>query len=153
MEQDSSAAYLRARSLPGQRVTPQRLLLLGLIRRAQGHVDADEIYRRARERNPHISLSTVYRALRLFKKMGLVEELHFNEEHHHYEVKPPSQHYHMVCMECGKVIEFLSPLIGRIVEEVNREYDFTVTGGEVSLVGYCQECRSQETRTEAKLDE
>ncbi|GAH00887.1 unnamed protein product, partial [marine sediment metagenome] len=51
-----------------------------IIRQGEGHLDADEIYRRARERVPRLSLSTVYRTLLMLKKLGLVEELHFDEE-------------------------------------------------------------------------
>jgi len=62
----------------GMRVTNQRALIMEIIRQGQGHLDADEIYRRAREKEPRLSLSTVYRALQMFKKLGLVEELHFD---------------------------------------------------------------------------
>ena len=73
-----------------QRVTGQRALLLDLIRQNYGHLDADELYRKAKQKNRRISLSTVYRNLGLFKKLGLVDEHHFAEEHHHYEAKPAS---------------------------------------------------------------
>ena len=73
----------------GLRVTSQRALILEVIRRGQGHLDADEVYRRAREKQPRLSLSTVYRTLQTLKKLGLVEEVHFDETHHRYEIKPP----------------------------------------------------------------
>jgi len=95
----------RVLKMPGLRVTNQRALLLGLIREGKGHLDADELYRRAREKQPRLSLSTVYRTLQLLKKLSLVEELHFDETHHHYEVKPSDEHHHLVCLGCGKVIE------------------------------------------------
>lgn len=85
------------RSLPGKRATSQRKILLDLIQRANGHVDADELYRRAREQEHAISLSTVYRNLKLFKDLGLVEERHFDEEHHHYESKDVAEHHHLLC--------------------------------------------------------
>ena len=78
------------KSLDGKRVTGQRRLLLNLIQEAEGHLDADELYRQAKEREPKISLATVYRTLRLFKDLGLIEERHFVEEHHHYEAKASS---------------------------------------------------------------
>jgi len=77
----------KALNVAGMRVTNQRALLLELIRQGKGHLDADELYRRAREKQPRLSLSTVYRTLQLLKKLGLVEELHFDENHHHYEVR------------------------------------------------------------------
>ncbi|MCJ7807105.1 MAG: transcriptional repressor, partial [Dehalococcoidia bacterium] len=73
--------------LTGQRVTSQRRLILDILRHSEGHLDADELYRLAKEREPRISLATVYRNLNLFKELGLVEGRHFTEDHHHYEVK------------------------------------------------------------------
>ena len=125
----------------GRRVTSQRKLLLDLIYRAEGHLDADELYRRAKEREPRISFSTVYRNLQLFKKLGLVEERHFAEEHHHYEAKSPTEHYHLVCLGCGQVIEFKSPSVKRIKDRVARESGFEITRAEVLLEGYCPRCQ------------
>ena len=70
----------------GLRVTNQRTLILEIIRQGKGHLDADEVYRRARKKQPNLSLSTVYRTLRMLKELGLVQEVHFGEDHHHYEV-------------------------------------------------------------------
>jgi len=67
----------------GLRVTSQRALILEIVRRGQGHLDADEIYRQARRKQPRLSLSTVYRTLQTLKKLGLVEEVPFDEGHHH----------------------------------------------------------------------
>ena len=125
----------------GERMTWQRRLLLELISQAGGHLDADELFRRAKEREPRISLSTVYRNLRLFKKLGLVEERHLSENHHHYEAKSPSEHYHLVCLGCGRVIEFESPLLQRIKSQIRREQQFEVTGAEIGLQGYCSRSR------------
>ena len=128
-------------SSAGQRMTPQRRLLWELIGEAGGHLDADELHRRAREREPRISLSTVYRNLQLFKKLGLIEERHFAENHHHYEAKAPPEHYHLVCLGCGRVIEFESPLLQQIKIQIRREQQFEVTGAEIGLQGYCSRCR------------
>ncbi|MFC1992990.1 Fur family transcriptional regulator [Chloroflexota bacterium] len=128
----------------GMRVTSQRALILEIIRRGRGHLDADEIYRRAREREPRISLSTVYRTLQMFKKLGLVEELHFDETHHFYEVKPSTEHHHLVCLGCGRVIEFQYPLSQHVKKNVAEAKDFEVVGAEVRLTGYCPECQQKQ---------
>ncbi len=130
-------------SSAGQRMTPQRRLLWEIIIEAGGHLDADELHRRAREHEPRISLSTVYRNLQLFKKLGLVEERHFAENHHHYEAKGHLEHYHLVCLGCGRVIEFESPLVERIADRIRAENRFEVTGAEIHLEGYCSRCRSK----------
>jgi len=128
--------------LAGQRFTRQRRLLLDIIRGGGGHLDADEIYRRARDHDPKLSLSTVYRNLSFFARLGLVEERHFDEAHHHYEVRTSSEHYHLRCLGCGKVREFESNLTEHIKEDAARHTGFRVTGGEFHLVGYCQDCTS-----------
>ncbi len=131
----------RALNVPGLKATNQRALILEIIRRGQGHLDADEVYRQAREKQPRLSLSTVYRTLRMFKKRGLVEELHFDEAHHHYEVKPSVEHHHLICLGCGKVVEFECSLSQRMREDIAKEKDFEVTGVEVEMTGYCPNCR------------
>ena len=128
-------------SKAGRRVTPQRALIMEIIRQGRGHLDAYEIYRRAQERNPRLSLSTVYRTLQMLKKLDLVDELHFNEEHHHYEVKPSAEHHHLVCLGCGRVIEFHYPLYRYIKNKVPEVKDFDVTETEVRVTGYCGRCR------------
>ncbi len=131
----------RALNTAGVRVTNQRTLLFEIIRRGRGHLDADEVYHQARQRYPRLSLSTVYRTLQLFKKLGLVEELHFDETHHHYEVKPSNEHHHLVCLGCGKVIEFRYPLSRHIKMNVPEAKDFEVADTEIRMTGYCSRCR------------
>ncbi len=125
----------------GMRATNQRALILEIIRQGQGHLDADEVYRQAREKLPQLSLSTVYRTLRLFKKLGLVEEIHFDEAHHHYEVKPATEHHHLVCLGCGKVVEFRYPLSRYVKRNVAEAKDFDIVETEIRMTGYCPKCR------------
>ena len=123
------------------RVTHQRALITEIIRQGRGHLDADEIYRRAREKEPRLSLSTVYRTLQMLKKLGLVEELHFDDNHHHYEVKPSAEHHHLVCLGCGRVIEFNYPLSHYLRGKVPEAKDFDIVETEVRMTGYCAKCR------------
>ena len=131
----------RALNATGMRVTSQRALILEIIRQGGGHLDADELYRRARGKQPRLSLSTVYRALQTFKKLGLVEECHFDESHHHYEVKPLAEHHHLVCLGCGRVIEFQYPLARYVKRNVAEAKDFEIIDTEIRMVGYCAKCR------------
>ena len=126
----------------GMRVTKQRALILDIIR--QGHLDADEIHRRAREKGHRLSLSTVYRAIQKFKELGLIEELHLDNTHHHYEVKPPTEHYHLVCLGCGRVIEFRLPLSRYIARNVPESRDFSITETEIRMAGYCSRCHQSQ---------
>lgn len=140
-EEDENTSAKGLLSSAGRRATSQRTLLLELIREAQQHLDAPELYRLAREKDSRISLSTVYRTLSMLKDMGLINELHFAEEHHHYEVKPPAEHFHLVCLRCGRVIEFESPLTQQLKAELAARHDFEITSTAIDLGGYCSECR------------
>jgi len=123
------------------RATSQRALVLNIIRQGRGHLDADEVYRQAREKQSQISLSTVYRALRLFKNLGLVEEVHFDEDHHRYEAKPSTEHHHLVCLGCGRVIEFRYPLSRYVRKNIDEAKDFEIVETEIRMTGYCAKCR------------
>jgi Fur family ferric uptake transcriptional regulator len=145
INQKSSTRQILYRS--SQRVTAQRALLLELLRQSGGHVDADELYRRARKKSSRISLSTVYRNLQLFKKLGLIEEHHFDEEHHHYEVKSGTEHQHLLCTSCGKVVEFACPVSRKLRKDIGKQYNFDITDVEVRMTGLCSSCRSKESKT------
>ncbi|MFC1916293.1 Fur family transcriptional regulator [Chloroflexota bacterium] len=131
----------KALNTAGMRATHQRALIMEIMRQGRGHLDADEIYRRARGKEPRLSLSTVYRTLRMLKKLDLVEELHFDDEHHHYEVKPSAEHHHLVCLRCGRVIEFHYPLSRYLKKRVPEARDFDIAETEVRMTGYCARCR------------
>lgn len=139
-----------ARQIAGQRVTSQRRLLLDIIREAEGHPGADELYRRAKERDPRISLSTVYRNLQLFKELGLIAERHFSENHHHYEVKGPKEHHHLVCLGCGRVIEFESSLMAGARGRIEKEHQFEVSAAHIYLEGYCSDCQGKGVRQQVE---
>jgi len=135
---ESSHAAL---NIAGRRITSQRALILEIIRQGKGHLDADEIYRRARNQQPRLSLSTVYRTLQALRELNVIEELHFDDTHHHYEVKSSGKHYHLVCLGCGKVIEFQYPLARNVKRNVAEARDFKIVDTEVRMMGYCSECR------------
>jgi Fur family ferric uptake transcriptional regulator len=126
---------------PGGRLTSQRSLIFDIISKGGGHLDAAEIYAEAWRRMPGISLSTVYRAMSKFKELGLVEECHLGQEHHHYKTLQNGGHFHLVCLGCGAVIEFEYPLIKRVRDEVDRARGFKIVNAEVNLSGYCSKCR------------
>jgi len=128
-------------NVTGLRVTNQRALIMDILRQGDGHLDADEVYRRAREKQPRLSLSTVYRTLQALKRVGLVEEVHIDETRHCYEMKPTTEHHHLVCLECGRVVEFQYPLARLVKRKVVEAKDFEITGSEVRMTGYCPTCR------------
>jgi Fur family ferric uptake transcriptional regulator len=127
-------------ALRGRHVTSQRTLLLSLIKKAGGHISAKELYRRASRKNESISLATVYRTLRLFKELGLIEERRLGQLYCYYELKDLADHQHMVCRSCGKVIEIESPLVKQLVEELEHKHGLSLKKIELYMEGYCQAC-------------
>ncbi len=123
------------------RVTGQRRALLEIIQAQGEHLDADELYRLARRRYPRLSLSTVYRTLGLLRDLGLIDEVHLGEDHHHYEVKPSTVHHHLICLRCGRVEEFSSVLAEELAASVAREHDFEMHEVRIDVSGLCASCR------------
>jgi Fe2+ or Zn2+ uptake regulation protein len=130
--------------IQGHPLTNQRRLLLELLRDAEGHVDAKELYRRAGARDESISPATVYRSLNLFKELGLVDEMRLGKIRCYYEAKQSPEHQHLICQGCGKVMEFQNPYFRKLIEAVRREHGFKVTKAELYLEGYCPECEKKE---------
>ena len=96
--------------------------------------------------DPGVPLSTVYRNLQLFKKMGLVDEYHFAEEHHHYEAKPSTRHQHLICLKCGEIVEFNLPLDRQLKDEIGKQYGFEVSDIQVNLKGLCSKCSQEQKK-------
>ena len=126
----------------GGRITPERKLLLRIIN-DNAHLDASEIFLLAKEENPKISLSTVYRAMSLLKELGIVEADVLGEDHCHYEVQL-EKHYHCVCLDCGKVVEIPS---ASAIEALGKTAGFEVVGAKLELTGYCEACRKKTRRS------
>ncbi len=132
----------------GHAFTNQRRLLLELLRDAEGHVDAKELYRRATAKDDSISPATVYRSLNLFKELGLVDEMRLGKVRCLYEIKQTPEHQHLVCQGCGKVIEFQNPLVRKLIKTIQGEYRFSITKAELYLEGYCLGCKKKEKRSD-----
>ncbi|MEM9927336.1 MAG: transcriptional repressor [Cyanobacteria bacterium P01_D01_bin.50] len=104
---DSLKAELNAK---GWRLTPQRKVILEVFQNLPKgkHLSADELYELLEKRGEGISLSTIYRTLKLMTRMGILRELELTEIHKHYELNTtaPNHHHHIVCAQCNRTIEF-----------------------------------------------
>jgi Fur family ferric uptake transcriptional regulator len=136
-------AKLRARGL---RITPQRRVVAEILEEAEDHIDAETIFQRGRRRNPAIHRATVYRALRLFKSLGLVDELdlmHVSGEQHFYEIRPSLFHIHLVCVECGGVEEPGGAFWQQVKKRVVKESGFQPEGARLEMSGRCARCQGR----------
>jgi Fur family ferric uptake transcriptional regulator len=127
--------------LAGKRLTPKRLLLLDLLREGE-HLDAEGLYQQAKLEEPHINLSTVYRNLKLFCRMGLVDEIWLAKSGTRYfEASSHDRHYHAICLKCGRILNFNNPLIEEVKKAVEDETEMVITNVRLSMTGYCASCR------------
>ena len=135
---ESAIADLRS---AGKRVTTQRETVLTILAQEYPrHLDAAEIFERARISVPRINLASVYRTLKVLKKLDLVDETPVDDGGRRYGLKRASEQYHLVCHECDQVIAVSSPILKELQhlrQELGRELPFVVDGLEVSLVGHC----------------
>jgi Fur family transcriptional regulator, ferric uptake regulator len=128
-------------ALAGQRLTSQRLLLLDLLRKGE-HLSIDELYRRAKAKEPRINLSTVYRNLRLFCRKGLIDELQLTKGGTRYfEARSHHRHYHAICLICGRIMDFDNPLVEEVKKAVEDETGMAIADVQLSMAGYCAGCQ------------
>ena len=127
----------------GHRLTPQRRLVLEILTHSQDHLDAESIFLKAKQRDEHISLATVYRSLALLKEIGLIVEHSLGEDHAHFETAQPSPHYHFTCESCGRVIEFSAPEIDTILQQLCREKEIQISETHFFVTGKCRTCQQK----------
>ena len=117
----------------GMRMTGQRRTIAKVLSEAEDHPDVEEVYRRASARDPHISLSTVYRTVRLFEGAGILERHDFGEGRARYEPTGVGHHDHLINMNTGEVIEFSNEEIEKLQEAVARELGYRLIGHRLEL--------------------
>jgi Fur family ferric uptake transcriptional regulator len=119
----------------GLKVTHPRMRILELLGTTEKkHLTAEEVYRELRDQGDDIALATVYRVLNQFESAGIVCRHHFEGGQSVYELAQEGHHDHMVCLETGKVIEFESPQIERLQEQIAAEHGYELA--DHSLVLY-----------------
>lgn len=133
----SSNETLRKR---GYRLTPQRYMILSVIQESGGHLSIDQIMERVQQRNPAVSLSTVYRTLELLRELGLIRENHLPGEQPHYEVAEGTAHHHLVCRNCRAIIHLDDTLLGNLHEMLQNQYHFHGLTLDLVAAGYCETC-------------
>ncbi len=119
----------------GMRMTGQRRVIAQVLSAADDHPDVEEVYRRASARDSRISLSTVYRTVRLLEEAGILERHEFGDGRARYEPAGHDHHDHLINLMTGEVIEFKNEEIERLQERVARELGFRLVGHRLELFG------------------
>lgn len=117
------------------RMTGQRRVIARVLSAAKDHPDVEEVYRRANAVDARISLSTVYRTIKLFEANGFLERHDFGANRGRYEERARHHHDHLVDIESGRVIEFRNEEIERLQERVARDLGFSLVGHKLELYG------------------
>lgn len=127
----------------GIRMTAQRRMLLEIIEQSLDHLDAASLLQRARGKDGHIHRATVYRTLDLLKRFRLIDELdlmHLEGEKHFYEARNKSEHFHLACLCCGRIVEHTTPTFERLKREISEQTDFSIDVIRLEVGGQCPAC-------------
>lgn len=127
------SAIEQACAAKGMRMTEQRRVIARVLGASQDHPDVEELYRRASAIDDKISISTVYRTVKLFEDAGIIERHDFREGRSRYEQMPDEHHDHLIDVNSGAVIEFRSEEIERLQEEIARRHGFKLVGHRLEL--------------------
>ena len=117
------------------RMTEQRRVIARVLSAAHDHPDVEELHRRAHAVDPHISIATVYRTVRLFEEAGIIDRLDFRDGRSRYEEHTESHHDHLIDMKSGKVVEFVDEEIEALQEAIARKLGYRLVDHRLELYG------------------
>lgn len=138
-ERDIFRKYLERRGL---KLTAERQAVFDQLFARHEHVEADEILVRLRARGKKISRATIYRTLELLVDSGIVGRVRIGEMGYRYErLRAGEHHDHLICNECGRVIEFFEPRIESLQDDVCERYGFLALSHSHQMRGICRQCR------------
>ncbi len=119
----------------GMRMTEQRRIIARVLSASDDHPNVEELYRRASAVDPKISISTVYRTVKLFEDAGIIERHDFRDGRSRYEQVPDEHHDHLIDLKSGEVIEFRDEEIERLQEAIARRLGYRVVDHRLELYG------------------
>ncbi|ASP48703.1 ferric iron uptake transcriptional regulator [Cognaticolwellia beringensis] len=124
----------------GLKITLPRIKILGILQNPNNqHISAEDVYKILLEHNEEIGLATVYRVLNQFDDAGIVTRHHFEGGKSVFELSHKKHHDHLVCLNCGKVIEFEDDVIEQRQEDVAKLHKVKLTNHSLYLYGECED--------------
>ncbi len=124
----------------GYRLTPQRMMVLSAIESSDRHISAEEIFTQVVAKYAHVNISTVYRTLELLKRLGLVTETDLGGGRVRYHSAEKGHHHHLICQECGAIIDLEESALSPLKETLLREYKFVADLRHLGIFGRCVKC-------------
>lgn len=133
--QEQFTKYLKREK---HRITPERFEVLEYALDYDGHFGADELYIEMKNYKSNVSRATVYNTLELLANCDLLAKRHFGENKTRYESSfNRKNHDHLICVNCGKIKEFNTPKMDKIIEEISKEMGFKSSGYSFNIFGKC----------------
>jgi Fur family ferric uptake transcriptional regulator len=133
----------------GLKHTAQRDTILRTFLATREHLSTDELARLVKKKDPRIGFTTVYRTLKLLAECGLASEVAFHDGVARYEHQNNRRsHHHMVCTRCGSSVEFFSPEVGKLEQEIGRKHHYLTTRHTFQIYGLCESCRRKPSLSE-----
>ena len=117
------------------RMTEQRRVIARVLSAATDHPDVEELHRRAHAVDPHISIATVYRTVRLFEEAGIIDRLDFRDGRSRYEEHSEDHHDHLIDMKTGKVVEFVDDDIEALQIAIAKKLGYKLVDHRLELYG------------------
>lgn len=139
MSDDKLQVAIETLKKSGVRITPQRHAVLEYLLTSMSHPTADEIYKALEHKFPNMSVATVYNNLRILREIGLVRELTYGDDSSRFDSNM-NEHYHIICEECGKIVDFHYPTLDEIESLAEKVSGFEISHHRMELYGKCKDC-------------
>ena len=128
----------------GYKITPQRRTIINVVVSSQEHLTPAAIYMKVSRENPEIGLVTIYRTLEILAGLGLICEMHIGGNCRSYLMRRPSEHHHhLICSDCGTVIDFTECDLGGLERQLSKDTRFRIDGHLLEFMGQCYKCRKK----------
>ena len=126
----------------GLKYTEQREIVLNILMNASEHLSAEEVYNHIKSEFPdnNIGIATVYRALAFLEEVNLITSIAFGTDGKKYENNAKSHHDHLICTQCGKIIEFMDEEIEKRQDKIAKKNKFKISSHSMQLYGTCEDC-------------
>jgi Fur family ferric uptake transcriptional regulator len=127
----------------GMKYTEQREVILKILLNYDGHLNAEELLEIVKKEYPeqNIGIATVYRALNFLEEVKLISSISFGKDGKKYESNIKNHHDHLICIKCGKIIEFCDEDIEKKQQDIAKQNSFKLTDHSMQLYGICKDCQ------------
>jgi Fur family ferric uptake transcriptional regulator len=127
----------------GYKLTPQRRAIIRVIATSSDHLTPAAVYERVYQDHPHIGLVTVYRTLEILAQIGFARRIHGEGGCHSYVAALPGHRHHLVCSNCGTVIDFPGCDLSELERSLSRQTGFKIESHLLEFLGRCQDCQKK----------